>query len=245
MINRMVAERFFAQQDPVGRRFMFGRPEAGRAPSWVTIVGVVGDTKLYGLDNPARLEVYVPFQQSARNAMTLLVRSALDPSALTSAIRATVSSIDRDQPIADVATMRQLVDESVSTRRTTFVLLGLFSVVALVLAAIGIYGVMSYAVAQRTHEWGIRLALGAQGHDVLGAVLAQGLTIVGVGIVIGLSASAALTRLMTHLLFAVSAIDPVTFGAVAAGLGCVALLACYLPARRTLRVDPLIALRRE
>ena len=177
--------------------------------------------------------------------MNLVVKSGIDPAALTSAIRAAIASIDKDQPIFAIATMKQLVGDSVSTRRITLILLGLFSALALVLAAIGIYGVISYSVAQRTHEIGIRMALGAQRGDVLRMVLAQGVKIAGAGVVIGIVASLGLTRLMANLLFSVSAVDPPTFAAVAIVLAVIAMLACYIPARRTLRVDPMIALRYE
>jgi putative ABC transport system permease protein len=224
---------------------MFGHPSAEHPPKWITIVGLAADTKLYGLANPARLEVYVPFRQSVSSDMNLIVKSAADPAALTSAIRGAIASIDKDQPIFAIATMQELVNSSVSTRRITLILLGLFSALALVLAAIGIYGVISYSVAQRTHEIGIRMALGADGGGVLRMILAQGVKIAGAGVVIGLGASFGLTRLMTKLLFSVSAADPLTFAAVAIVLVLVAMLACYIPARRALRVDPIIALRYE
>jgi putative ABC transport system permease protein len=177
--------------------------------------------------------------------MYLVVKSAMDPGALTSAIRGAVREIDKDQAIFGISTMDQLIVNSVSTRRITLILLGLFSTLALVLAAIGIYGVISYSVAQRTHEIGIRMALGAQKTDVMRMVLAQGARIAGAGVVIGLAASFGLTRLLANLLFSVSAADPLTFAAVSLALILVAMLACYIPARRTLRVDPMVALRYE
>jgi predicted permease len=245
MINATLAQRFFAHEDPIGKRFMFGHPSANHPPKWIIIVGVAGDTKLYGLANPARLEVYVPFRQSASSHMTLVVKSGTEPAALTSAIRNAIASIDKDQPVFGVATMQQLVDDSVSTRRITLILLGVFGALALLLGAIGIYGVLAYSVAQRTHEIGIRMALGARGGDVVRMVLAQGAKIAGAGVVIGVVASFGLTRLMMKLLFSVSPADPATFTAVAIVLVLVALLASYIPARRTLRVDPMIALRHE
>jgi putative ABC transport system permease protein len=245
LINERVAQRFFAERDPVGQRFMFGHPTSESSPVWRTIVGVVGDTKLYGLANPSRLEVYVPFQQEVRGSMTLIVKSASDPAALLRGIRGAIASIDKDQPVVAIATMQQLVRDSVSDRRITFIVLGSLSALALVLAAIGIYGVISYSVAQRTQEIGIRIALGAQSGDVLRMVIAQGARIAGAGILIGLAASFALTRLMTKLLFSVSPADPATFAAVIVVLGGVAMLASYIPARRTLRVDPMSALRCE
>jgi putative ABC transport system permease protein len=177
--------------------------------------------------------------------MRLVVKSAVDPAALASAIRGVVAGIDKDQPIFGISTMNQLIVDSVSTRRITLILLALFSTLALVLAAIGIYGVISYSVAQRTHEIGIRMALGAQKTDVLRMIMAQGAKIAGAGVAIGIAASFGLTRLLAKLLFSVSAADPLTFAAVAILLIVVAMLACYIPARRTLRVDPMIALRYE
>ena len=245
MINTALARQFFARQDPVGKRFMFGHPSTERAPKWITIVGVAGDTKLYGLANPARLEVYLPFRQDASSEMTLIVKSGIEPAALASSVRYAIASIDKDQPVFGIATMRQLVNDSVSTRRITLILLGVFGALALLLGAIGIYGVLAYSVAQRTHEIGIRMALGARREDVVRMVLAQGAKIAGAGVLIGIVASFGLTRLMTKLLFSVSPADPATFSAVAIVLGLVALLASYIPARRTLRVAPMIALRHE
>jgi putative ABC transport system permease protein len=243
MVNATLAQRLFPGTDPIGKRFMFGN-EPSRA-TWVTIVGVLADTKMYGLANPARLEVYVPFRQSASNGMVLLVKSAQEPTALVSAIRGIVASIDKEQPIFRIATMQEVVNASVSTRRITLILLGLFSALALVLAGIGIYGVISYSAAQRSREIGIRMALGAQRRDVMRLVLAQGGKISAAGIVIGSAASVELTRLMAKLLYSVSVVDPATFAVVAFVLALIAMVASYIPARRTLRVDPLIALRQE
>jgi putative ABC transport system permease protein len=245
MINTTLAQQFFGHEDPIGKRLMFGHPSANHPPKWIIIVGVAGDTKLYGLANPARLEVYVPFRQSASSHMTLVVKSGTEPAALTSAIRYAIASIDKEQPIFGIATMQQLVNDSVSTRRITLILLGVFGALALVLGAIGIYGVIAYSVAQRTHEIGIRMALGARRGDVVRMILAQGAKIASAGVVIGVIASFGLTRLMANLLFSVSPADPATFAAVAVVLLLVALLASYVPARRTLRVDPMIALRHE
>jgi len=245
MINAMTAKRFFPNEDPIGKRFLFGHPSAKNAPKWRTIVGVVSDTKLYGLANPARLEAYVPLRQDAASDMTLLVKSGADPAALTSAIREAVQSIDKDQPLFAISTMKELVSNSVATRRMTLVLLGLFSGLALVLGAIGIYGVISYSVAQRTHEIGIRMALGAPRGDVFRLVVGQGLKLAGIGIAIGILAAFGLARLMSSLLYGVSVTDFETFAGVAILLVLVALLACYVPARRAMRVDPIVALRYE
>jgi putative ABC transport system permease protein len=245
LVNATVAARLFPGADPVGKRFTFGDVSAEHAPKWVSIVGVLADTKMYGIANPARLEVYLPFRQSPAGGMVLLVKSSLEPAALVSAIRAAVAAVDKEQPIFSIATMQEVVNASVSSRRITLILLTLFSGLALVLAGIGIYGVVSYSVAQREKEIGIRVALGAQRSDVMRLVLAQGGRMALAGIAVGSVASLALTRLMTNLLYAVSAADPATFAAVAGVLASIAMVACYIPARRTLRVDPLIALRHE
>jgi len=245
MVNELVAKRSFAGADPIGKRFMFGDLGAGDAPRWITIVGVLADTKMYGLGNPARLEVYVPYCQAPPHGMTLLVKSSREPGSLSAAIRQVVASIDKEQPVFGIATMQDVVDSSVSKPRVTLILLGLFSGLALVLAAIGIYGVISYSVGQREKELGIRLALGAKRGDIFRLVLAQGARIAVGGIVAGLAASFGLTQLMAKLLYSVSALDLATFSASALGLASIAMAACYIPARRSVGVDPLIALRQE
>ena len=247
LVNEKLARQFWPNQDPVGKRFMFGHPDLSgkNPPKWITVVGVVADTKLYGLQNPSRLEVYDPLHQDASSDMNLLVKSNVDPAAMISAIRSAVASVDKDQAIFAISTMDQLRSDSVATQRLTLVVLGAFSALALILAAIGIYGVISYSVAQRTHEIGIRIALGAQRGDVLRMVLKQGVQIALIGVALGFAVSIGLTRLMSSLLFSVGADDPATFASAAILLALVALFACYIPARRALRVDPMIALRYE
>jgi putative ABC transport system permease protein len=245
LVNEKLARQFWPNADPVGRRFMWGHPDPKKTPKWITVVGVVADTKLYGLANPARLEVYDPFRQAVNNDMDLLVKSKVDSAAIISEIRRAVASVDKNQAIFAISTMDQLRSHSMATQRLTLVLLGLFSGLALTLAAIGIYGVISYSVAQRTHEIGIRMALGAQPLGVLRIVLSQAAKMALFGIVAGLAASLALTRLMASLLFGVSASDPLTFAAVGVILFLVAILACYIPAHRATRVDPMVALRYE
>ena len=245
VVNALVARQFFTNQDPVGRRFMFGHPSPGKTPAWFTIVGVAAATKLYGLSNPARLEVYLSVAQSPASEMTLAVQSALDPSALAAEIRAAVASIDPDQPVSRISTMNELMATSVATPRVVLVLLGVFSGLALVLAAIGIYGVIAYTAARRTHEVGIRMALGAQRGDVLRMILGQGAALAGAGIALGAGVALGLTRLMAGLLYEVRAADPDTFAGVALLLALVALAACYVPARRAVRANPTIALRSE
>jgi len=245
LVNATLAKRFFPNDDPVGKRFMYGHPSAKNPPKWYTIVGVVGDTKLYGLANPARLEVYNSCFQDPTSEMDLVVKSKTDPAALTSSIREAVQSVDKDQPIFAISTMNQLVSNSVATQRITLVLLGLFSGLALILGAIGIYGVISYSVAQRTREIGVRTALGAQSRDVLRLVMGDGVKIAFFGLIFGLAGALALTRLMASLLFEVKPADFTTFASVAIVLALVALVACYIPARRAAGVDPLVALRHE
>ncbi len=245
MINSRLAQQYFGGSGALGKRIMLGHLATERAPKWITIVGVLHDTKLYGLASPSRLEVYLPLRQNVTGSMTLAVRSTRDPSAVASDIRSIVSSIDRDQPITESATMHQLLQDSIWSQRTTFTLLGFFSAIAVLLAAVGIYGVISYSVAQRTQEIGIRLALGAQPVDVLKMVLAQGAKLSIAGLVIGLLMGAGLTRLMSKLLYSVSALDPVTFTLMTVTVAAIALLACYIPARRSLHIEPMTALRCE
>ncbi len=245
LINRLVARELFSRRDPIGSRFMFGHPSPKTPPQWVTVVGVVGETKLYGLSNPSRLEVYVPFNQDVTGSMTLLVKSTSEPPVLTSEIRQAVASIDKDQPVFAIATMDQYVRDSTSTQHLTFVVLGCFSGLALALAAIGVYGVISYSVAQRKTEIGIRMALGAQPGDVLRMIITQGARIAATGVLIGLLASFCLTRLMAKLLFGVSSSDPITFATAAGVILSAILIASYVPARRALSVDPMNTLRCE
>ena len=245
LVNARLARGLFPGQDPVGKRFFNGRPDPARKPVWITIVGVVDDTRMYGLANPSRLEIYFPLAQATPDEMDLIVRSRIHPAALTSSIRAVTASIDRNQPISAVSTMNELVQNSVGNRRVTLILLGVFSALALVLAGIGIYGVISYSVAQRTREIGIRMALGAGRQDVIRMILVQGARIASAGLIIGIVAVFGLTRYLEKLLFSVSPTDAPTFAMVALVLALVALLACYIPARRTLRVDPMTALRYE
>src|SRR5215471_2855169 len=244
MINDRLAKQLFPNQDPIGKRFMFGHASTDQ-PKWLTIVGVVADTKLYGLANLSRLEVYVPLRQDPSGQMDLVVKSRVDPAAMTSAVRSAVYSVDKDQSIASVATMKQLVSNSLATRRMTLVLLGLFSGLALILGAIGIYGVISYSVAQRTREIGVRMALGAPRAGVFRMVIGQGVKLAGAGIVIGVLAALGLARLMSSLLYQVSSADLETFTAVAVLLLIVALAASYIPARRAISVEPIVALRYE
>jgi putative ABC transport system permease protein len=245
MINKRLANQFFPNQDPIGKRFMFGHPSPKEQPKWLTIVGVVGDTKLYGLANLSRLEVYAPFLQHPSSEMDLVIKSRAHPGSLTSAVRWAVYSVDKDQSIASIATMKQLVNSSIAAPRLTLILLGLFSALALVLGAIGIYGVVSYSVAQRTREIGVRMALGAPRAGVFRMVISQGMKLAATGLVIGILAALGLARLMSSLLYQVSAADFEIFTSVAALLLLVAFAASYIPARRATSVEPIVALRCE
>jgi putative ABC transport system permease protein len=240
LISEELARLYFAGEDPIGRRIFRGA--VGQAP-YEEIIGVVGDVRHRGLDGGLRQTLYSPFL--GLGFSNLVVRTTNDPAALAAAVRKEVTAIDPNQPVANIKTMEQWRSESVAQQRFRTLLLGTFSAVALLLSVVGIYGVMAYAVARRTHELGIRMALGARSSEVMKLVLGQGMKLAGIGLAIGLLASLALTRLMKGLLFGVSATDPVTFAAIALLLTVVALLACYFPARRAMKVDPMVALRHE
>jgi putative ABC transport system permease protein len=239
VINEAMAQRLWQGEDPLGKRLSWDEEH------WLTVVGIVGDVSNKGLDAAPGFQSYVPLTQSPSSGMTLVVRADSDPQNLANAIRGEVLAIDREQPVSSVRLLDRVVAESVGERRLTTLLLGLFAGVALVLSGVGIYGVLSYSVMQRTREFGIRMALGAQTGDVLKMIIKQGLLLTLIGVGVGLLGAFALTRLITSLLFGVSASDPLTFAAVATVLSTVALLACYIPARRATRVDPLTALRYE
>jgi putative ABC transport system permease protein len=247
VINQALAKRYW-QGSPVGRRLS---PMVSNDPNWFTVVGVVEDTKNLGVDKPAGTELYLLQPQVPRlfgggvTRQNFVVRAEGDPTLVAGAVRAAVREIDPALPIFGMQTMSDTVADSLVRPRFLSLLLGAFSVIALALAAVGIYGVMAYSVSQRTQEIGVRVALGARSSDVLKMVLGQGTKLAAVGVGIGLAGAFALTRVMSTLLFEVSVTDPVTFAAVVALLAIVALLACYIPARRATKVDPLIALRCE
>ena len=240
IINDTAARRIWPDEDPVGKRFKFGDND----DPWLEIVGVVADIKHNGLDAEPSLESYAPYAQAADPYLTFALR-APNAATLVSTVRREVQAIDKDQPISETRLMSDLLSESVAPRRFPVVLFSLFAGVAMLLAAVGIYGVMSYSVTQRTHEIGIRMALGAGQKDVLRLVLRQAMAVALAGIAVGLVAAFALTHLMSSLLFGVSATDPVTFVVIPAVLIGVALGACFVPARRAMKVDPMVALRYE
>jgi putative ABC transport system permease protein len=237
------ARQFVQKDDPIGKRIKLGGRDSTRP--WLSIVGIAGDVRDTALESEARPCVYVPYPQFASLGMTLVVRTDADSKALIPAIRDEVRAVDKDQPVTDIKTMDQYVSDSVSGRRTNAMLLGVFATLALVLAAVGMYGVMSYAVTQRVHEIGIRMALGAQKSDVIKLIVGSGMALVLAGIMIGLAGALALSRALSSLLYEVSATDPMTFAGVSLVLIAVALLASYIPARRATKVDPMIALRCE
>jgi putative ABC transport system permease protein len=239
VINESFAKRAWPKQDPIGKRISAPAPDA----PWITVIGVVKDIKHYGFDQPMRPGVYFPFGQSPRSQMSIVVRGIMDPKALVPSIRDLIKKNDPDLPIFAIKTMSERVRESLWVRMTYSSMLGFFAAVALTMALAGIYGVISYAVSQRTNEIGVRIALGAQKSDVLTLVLRHGLLLSALGIGLGLGGALALTRLMKTLLFTVSSIDPLTFIIVPLVLGAVTLLACLFPARRATRVDPVEALR--
>jgi putative ABC transport system permease protein len=239
IVNQTLARDYLADQNPIGKRISWLDGD------WMTIVGVVGDVKQSGLTQPTRPEIHHPFTQSPRGGMSLVVRGAVDPATLSVSVRGAAQEVDPALPVFNVKTMETVIADSVSGNRLNALLLGLFAALALGLSAIGIYSVMSYTVGQNTREIGVRMALGARGADVLKLVLGQGLALTAVGLGMGIAAAFALTRLMENLIFGVSATDPVTLIVTPLLLTFVALLACYVPARRATKVDPLVALRNE
>jgi len=261
VINEALARRAFVDTDPIGKRLFLGPPEELVPPGILppgfrfqhfTIVGVIGDVKQAGVNQPVEPEIYTVHEQelaskfaNPSNYMYLAVRTTSEPTSLVGAIRHEVQELDREQPIAEIATMEDLLTTSLSQSRFSTLLLGIFAGVALLLAAVGLYGVMAYSVAERTHEIGIRVALGAQASDVLRLVVRQGLTLAFAGVAIGLGAALMLTRVMTSLLYGVTATDPLTFTIIPVLLTGVALAASFIPARRATKVDPMVALRYE
>ena len=246
IVNEEMVREFFPHESPIGVRIRWAG-DAG-PPQWMTVIGVVADVKHSGLNQPTDPAVYTPFSQNDerwRHFMTLAIRTRGATSGLVGEVKNQVWSLDSQIPVSDVHTMDELMAVSLAQQRFNMLLLGLFAALALILAAVGIYCAMAYAVSQRTHEIGIRTALGAQRRDVLRLVMGDGAKITLFGIVIGIAGALALTRLMAGLLFEVKPTDPATFVAVAILLALVALAACYIPARRALRVDPLVALRYE
>ena len=241
MINQSLAHKYWPNDNPIGKRI---RVPTREGPVWATIIGIVGDVHHRGLDQPVQPEWYAPLTQGPYPSMILAVRSSQDPTSLTSAIRREVQAIDPAQPIAHVRTLEQVIADSVAPRRLSVVLLTVFALVALVLASVGIYGVMSFLVVQRTHEIGVRMALGAQRSDVLRLIIAHAGALIGAGTILGLIVALLSTSALRSVLYEVSALDLSTFLFVTLILTLVALIASYIPARRATRADPMIALGR-
>jgi putative ABC transport system permease protein len=247
IINETMARQYWPGEDPLGRRFKHG-PAESRRP-WLTIVGVVADVRQMGAEAPIKAEMYMPYKQALSQywyaPRDLVLRASIDPAELTAGVTRIVHEVDPDQPVSNVRTMREVLGEEFQERETGTTLLGFFAGLAMLLAAIGIYGVVAYFVTQRIPEFGVRMALGASKGDILGLVLKRGAALAVGGLVIGLGGSLLLTRFIQSLLFEVSAYDPATYGVIAVLVIGVMLIACYVPARRAARVDPMVALRYE
>jgi putative ABC transport system permease protein len=240
IINQTMARRFWPDQDPIGKQIKTDADSPAGA-----VIGVVGDAKHYWLDEEAQPQMYEAYSQSPGIFATVVVRTTVEPMSLAEPVRQAVWKVDGDQPMWKVRTLESLIERSVADKRFLMVLMGVFAALALALTVIGLYGVMSYAVSQRTQEIGVRMALGAGARNIHRMVLRQGMTLVSIGVAVGLVASWLLTRLMANLLFGVSATDPLTFSSIPSLLAVVALLACWIPARRATKVDPIVALRYE
>lgn len=243
VVSQAMAEYFWPGRDPLGQHVRIS--DGNDKNAWSEVVGVVGDIHQHHLEGSPRPAMYVPYAQDPWPFVALVVRSKIDPASAASAVQLAIHAVNPDQPVYDVRSMNEVEALSVSSQRLQFVLLGVFAILALTLACMGIYGVMAYFVAQRTREIGVRMALGAQARDVIRMVVGEGLRMAVVGAALGLIGSIFLMRILSGLLFGVTPHDPLTFGAVAAILTCVALLACYIPARRATGLDPLVSLRYE
>jgi len=244
VVNESFEKQYFPGESAIGKRIRLGAGP-GKTARWQTVVGVVSDVRQSGLAGDVMPEVYSPDLEDSGEALSFVIRAAGEPAALISAVRGAVAEVAPDQPLYNVMTMEQRMADTTTSRRLNTTLLGGFAAVALLLAVVGIYGVMSYAVTQRRREIGVRMALGARKSDVLGLILHGGLRLTLLGVVIGLVGAFALTRYLSSQLYAVKATDPLTFLGIALALTGVALFACWLPARRAARVDPMEALRNE
>jgi putative ABC transport system permease protein len=246
VINEEAARRFWPGADPIGQQIRLGvRLASGVRSGQKTIVGVVGNVKWTSLDAVPPPEVYVPYAQQPVDGLTIVVRTAGDPIGFLPVARADLAALDREVPVAAVRTMDEVVGRSIAERRFTMLLLASFAIVAVLLASIGVYGVLAYLVSQRTQEIGVRLAIGAAPDDVVRLFVREGATLAMIGLAAGLVGAVVAGRTLTSLLFGVTATDPITYAGVAAALGLAALSASYLPARRAARVDPMTALRAD
>jgi putative ABC transport system permease protein len=246
VINETLARRMFGGENPLGKRLKQGWPETPEQMSpWREVVGVVGDVKFDGLAELTPMQVYIPFSQAPTSNVSLVVRTQVDPAPMQSSVEAALHALDRDMPVYEVRTMDRVLETSIARERMAVLVLVVFAVVALILASVGLYGVVAHGVTERTHEIGVRIALGAEPRHVLGLVVRQGLSMAALGTAIGIAGAFALSRWIEGLLFGVTATDPTTIVAVVATLFTVALIACYVPAWRATRVDPTQALRTE
>jgi len=243
IIDEAMARKYWPDEDPLGKRISFQFVNGIRI--WREIVGIVGHVRHRGLEGESRVQYYVPHSQTQNAFMSLVVRATVDPTSLTGAVRGAIGGLDKDMPVFRVKTMDQFVSDSMAQRRFAMALLGIFAAVAMALACVGLYGVLSYSITQRLHEIGIRMALGARAADVLWLVVGQGMLLALAGVALGGVAAFLLTRLMANLLFGVTATDPLTFATIAMALTLVALAACLAPALRATKVDPIVALRYE
>ncbi|MBO0726444.1 MAG: ABC transporter permease, partial [Blastocatellia bacterium] len=243
IVDETVARRVFADEDPIGRRVRFGGASSGKP--WLTIVGVVNAIRNFGLKKDAGMQAYQPYQQESSGNMTIVARATGDPAGLTSAMRNEVAALDKDLPLYAPRPMAEVVAIAMWDDKYVGILFGLFAALALSLAAVGIYGAVSYSVAQRTREIGLRMALGAQTGDVMRMIIRQGIALAGLGVAIGLGGGALAAQLMKSQLFNVSPTDPVTFTLLPLALLAVALVACLVPARRATKVDPMVVLKCE
>jgi len=243
IINRALAKKFFPEvENPVGKRLEIGIEEP---PQWSEIVGVVADVKIDSLDAETPVQAYEPYHQFSFNNITVVARSSMDPSPLATAMRKEVLALDPQQPVHTQKSMAQIVDDSLGQRYFSLLLIGAFAILALLLAVVGLYGVISYGVAQRTREFGVRLSIGASRHDIAKMVLTQSSRLIGVGLFLGLVGALLSVRLFQSMLFGIGARDPFTFGGVILLLGSVAVMACLIPAWRAASVNPIVALREE
>jgi putative ABC transport system permease protein len=245
VINETMARRYWRGQDPIGRRFSDSIPRPGRELQWITVIGVVGDVRHKGIDVVPDAETFWPYQQYAPTELRLTIRTATEATMFAPLLRKAVAGVDRDQPVSQVRSMDQIVFDSIAPQRISVTLIGIFAAVALILAATGIYGVISYSVARRTREIGVRMALGAFRGDVLLMVLREAMALAAIGLGIGLAGSLALTRFISSLLFGTSDKDPIILAGAMALLMAVAALAAYIPARRASAIEPIAALRGE
>jgi putative ABC transport system permease protein len=242
VINQTMANRYFPGEDPIGKRINLGNPQTN---GWLTIVGVVRDTRHQGLNVEPYSQMYGVHTQGPRRSLNLVLRTAGDPSSLVTAIRSRVAEMDQDLPLSNIRTMDQILAESILRPRFNMLLILIFALVAMTLASVGVYGVISYSVSQRTHEIGVRIALGAHPRDIFRMVVGQGLKLALAGVGVGVIVSFGLTRVLAGLLYGVQATDPLTFASISAGLTVVVVMASYIPALRATKVDPMISLRYE